>query len=395
MKRAIAVITCSMVLAACQPPAGPAPAPTSNPPLNPPASDSSILALRSMVPAVISSGCGTPTIDGVISPDEWKGAVSVRFGAILPDSIGGGTIPAEIMSMSDDRNLYVAYRYQADTSSFAQSHYVEIDANHSGEPDSGDDGWGLSWWRWPDPIGTTLFTDFYRGPCIDGTGALMTNCGVGDTEVTGFGTPGTSDGGAVIRIEGGVTTVESWHPYRSGDARDIAASPGETVPMNFSIRLLDTCGDYPRCYGDTDFPGVWQYRPFLLACGAPPRHDGGDDDEDVIEVRIDVKPGDPLPTISLGANGLVTVAVHGSAAFEVSKVDAATLWFAGAPVALDGGGAPLAIGEDVNGDGVADLVAKFEIAALKLHVSDNEASLAGRTLAGRRFHGTDAVRVIP
>jgi hypothetical protein len=392
MKRAIAMMTCSLVLAACQSPTGPTPAPTSRPP----PSDGSILALRSLVPAAISSGCGTPTIDGVVSPDEWKGAISVRFGAILPDSVGGGTVPAEIMSMSDDKNLYVAYRYQADTSAFAQSHFVEIDANHSGARDSGDDGWGLSWSRWPDPIGTTLFVDSYRGPCIDrSTGELATDCGPADTDVTGYFAPGTSDGGAVIRIEGGVTTVESWHPYNSGDARDIAAAPGETVPMNFSIRLLDSCPDWPRCFGDTYFPDPWTYRPFLLACGAPPRHDGGDDDEEIIEVRIDVKPGDPLPTISLGADGLVTVAVHGSAAFDVFKVDAATLWFAGAPVALDGSGAPRATGEDVNGDGVPDLVAQFETAALQLQVGDDEASLAGRTLAGRRFHGTDGVRVIP
>jgi len=382
-----------ILAAACQ--ASPSPAPAAPPPAPPPPPAAlPIEALRSMVPAVISSGCGTPVIDGVISPGEWKDAVSVRFGAIQPASLGGGTVPAEIMSMSDDKNIYIAYRYEADTSRFSQSHAVELDANHSGWPDTGDDAWLLSWWPYPLPGGTSGFYDDYRGPCL--VNGVRQDCAPEDTDPnTGFGTPGTSDGGAVIRFEGGWTTVETWHPYHGGDARDVSALPGDTLPLNFQLRIIDTCGEYPRCYGDTDFPGVWQYRPFLLACGAPPRHDGGDDDEDVIEVRIDVKPGDPLPTISLGSGGVTTVAVHGSAAFEVARVDAATLWFAGAPVALDGGGAPRTSSSDVNGDGIPDLVAKFETAALKLRVGDDEASLAGRTLAGRRFHGTDAVRVIP
>jgi hypothetical protein len=372
---------------ACQPspPAGPAPAPP--PPAFP------VEALRSLAPASISSGCGTPTIDGVMAPDEWKGAVSVRFGAILPDSVGGGTVPAEIMSMSDDRNIYVAYRYQADTSSFAQTHDVELDANHSGAADNGDDAWLLTWWSSPGIDGTTVFTDAYRGPCL--VDRVEMQCAPEDTDPhTGFGTPGTSDGGGVIRIAGGWTTVETWHPYASGDARDVSARPGDTVPLQFQIRLLDPCNEYPRCFGDTYFPNAWAYRPFLLACGAPPVHDGGDDDEEVVEVRIDVKPGDPLPTISLGSGGVTTVAVHGSAAFDVGQVEVATVWFAGAPVALDAGGLPRAAASDVNGDGVPDLVIKFETTALELRVGDTEASLAGRTVAGRRFHGTDAVRVI-
>ncbi|HET9552374.1 MAG TPA: hypothetical protein VFP50_05350, partial [Anaeromyxobacteraceae bacterium] len=65
------------------------------------------------------------------------------------------------------------------------------------------------------------------------------------------------------------------------------------------------------------------------------------------------------------------------------------------PVALDGAGAPRTSFADVNGDGRPDLVAAFETSALQLQLGDAEASLAGRTVAGRRFHGTDAVRVIP
>jgi hypothetical protein len=354
----------------------------------------SSLASRSLVPAPIQAACGTPVIDGVISPGEWDDAVKVRFGALLPLSVGGGTVPAQIMAMSDAENLYVAYRFASDTSGFDQSHAVELDANHSGRRDEGDDAWLISWDWVPAPTGTLLFADDYIGPCL--VNGVVQLCAPADTDPdTGFGLPGTKDGGAAIGFGPNETVVEMWHPYHGGDARDVTAVPGDAVPLSFSIRLLDRCADWPRCYGDTDFPGAGTYRPFLLACGAPPPPGGSDDDEDVIEVRIDVKPGDPLPTVELGSVGVTTVAVLGSAAFDVATIAPATLWLAGAPVALDAGGAPRTFVADVNGDGVPDLVAKFETRALWLDIGDAEASLAGLTQAGRRFHGTDAVRVIP
>ncbi|MFL5432524.1 MAG: hypothetical protein ACJ79M_23130 [Myxococcales bacterium] len=320
----------------------------------------------------------------MISPGEWDDAVKVRFGANLPASAGGGTVAAEIMAMSDADNLYVAYRYDRDTSAFGQSHAVEVDANQSGGPNDGDDAWLFT-----PGIG---FFDDYRGPClVNGT---MQSCAPQDTTDTGFGVPGTNDGGAAIAFSPEATVVEMWHPYHDGDLRDAQAKPGDSLPMSFFIRLLDSCPDFPRCYGDTWFPDTFQYRPFLLACGAPPPPPDDDADEDIIEVHIDVKPGDPVPTIHLGAAGVTPVAVLGSDRFDVTRVDPASVFFAGAPVVVDQG-VPRASVQDVNGDGTADLVAEFETSALQLTVRDRSASLAGKTRAGRRFHGTDAVRVIP
>jgi hypothetical protein len=293
-------------------------------------------------------------------------------------------VAAEIMAMSDAANLYVAYRYDRDTTAFGQTHAVEVDANHSGAPDDGDDAWLFT-----PGIG---FFDDYRGRCL--VNGSEQSCALEDTTDTGFGTPGTSDGGAAIAFSPGETVVELWHPYHDGDLRDAQAKPGDSVPMSFFIRLLDSCPDFPRCYGDSWFPGQFEYRPFLLACGAPPPPPGDDGDEDIIEVHIEVKPGAALPTIQLGSEGVTTVAVLGSAALDVAQVDPASVYFAGAPVALNQG-VPTTSVEDVNGDGIPDLVAKFETRALQLKAGDTSASLAGKTRAGRRFHGTDAVRAIP
>jgi hypothetical protein len=48
--------------------------------------------------------------------------VSVRFGAVVPESAGGGEIPGTLQAMSDDVNLYVAVRLELPTPAFDQSH---------------------------------------------------------------------------------------------------------------------------------------------------------------------------------------------------------------------------------------------------------------------------------
>lgn len=130
------------------------------------------------------------------------------------------------------------------------------------------------------------------------------------------------------------------------------------------------------------------YRPLILGCG------GEEPEEVVVEVRIDVKPGDPLPTIHLGSGGSTAVAVIGSERFDASRIDAASVHFAGAPVERREDGTPRADPGDVNGDGRPDLVCHFSTVALHLEAGATEATLAGRTIDGRRFHGTDVVRVL-
>ncbi len=350
-----------------------------------------------MVAAPVYASCGAPTIDGVLAPGEWDGAVSVRFAAGLPERSDGpgALIPAEVLAMSDDQNLYVAFRLGKDTSAYAQSVSVSLDADASGGLSAGDDELVYSWdggggGAW------ALFADTFRYLCApEGEPTL---CSGLDVDAPGLGfTTGTSDGGAAIHFGDGETTIELWHPYTGADPRDVMRVAGQVIPMQYSLRLLTACdvdvNDTPasaRCFADTDFPPFYgaAYRPFLLGCNAPPP------EQEVVEVRIDVKPGDPLPTIQLGSEGSTTVAVLGSEAFDAAGVDAATLWFAGAPVELDGEGHPRASVEDVDGDGRGDLVAHFATAALQLEPGVGEATLAGKTLAGLRFHGTDGVRVI-
>jgi hypothetical protein len=382
---ALAVVASALALGACRKSAAP-PGPPSPPAPPPPQATS--LAARSLLEAPLVSSCGTPAVDGVLAAGEWDAAVSLRFGAVLPESAGGGLVPATLRALSDDLNVYFAVELPVPLDRFHLSTSMELDADGSGTITPGDDGIGFT--RWADREwgpGDTMFGDFYRCDClVDGSPAI---CGPADTDVLeGFPPPGTRDGGAAFGFDGAVTVVELWHPYHAGDPRDLFAEPGDEVPFRLDLRFLDDCPDWPRCHGDTTFPPGEHYRSFVLGCGAPP-------EEEPAAVRIDVKPGDALPTIRLSSGGTTAVAVLGGAGFDAAAVDRESVFFAGAPVARREDGSAHAALDDVDGDGRADLVLHFETAALQLPVGATEATLAGRTADGRTFTGSDVVRVLP
>lgn len=108
-----------------------------------------------------------------------------------------------------------------------------------------------------------------------------------------------------------------------------------------------------------------------------------------IKVNIDIKPGSFPNSINLGSKGNVPVAILSDPTFDATTVDRSTVVFAGA--------SPLPIGkspEDVNGDGLLDVVLHFSTQSLNLQLSDTEACLTGKTLGGQDFKGCDSVRIV-
>jgi hypothetical protein len=112
-----------------------------------------------------------------------------------------------------------------------------------------------------------------------------------------------------------------------------------------------------------------------------------------VAVKVDVRPGSAVNPIDRKARGTVPAAILGAPGFDAGTVDAASLVLAGAPVALLADGRPQAALQDVNGDGLLDLVAHFPIPAMSLPPGTTSVSLAGYLLDGSPIAGADAVRL--
>ena len=104
---------------------------------------------------------------------------------------------------------------------------------------------------------------------------------------------------------------------------------------------------------------------------------------------IDIKPGSNPNSINLGANGVVPVAVLlTSADFKGLYLDPSTVKFAGASAVK------WAI-EDVDGDGILDMIFHFNIQDTDLIENSTYALLTGIDIWGGYFAGGDSVNIVP
>jgi len=116
-------------------------------------------------------------------------------------------------------------------------------------------------------------------------------------------------------------------------------------------------------------------------------------------VDIDIKPGNSQNTINNDEHGVIPVAILGRVDFDVTQIDVGTVTLEGMPVKATGKkGKLLARIEDVNGDGIADLVVKIDDSEGAIEAGATTAALTGNLLAeygGGAFEGTDEIRLVP
>ena len=117
----------------------------------------------------------------------------------------------------------------------------------------------------------------------------------------------------------------------------------------------------------------------------------------IATISIDVKPGngDDVDPINLKSKGKTPVAVLSTETFDATTMDIGSIRFAGAAVNVKNNGMPQFSFEDVNADGLLDLVLHFNTQDLNLTDSSTEAILTGTTDNGRCVSAADSIKIVP
>lgn len=133
-----------------------------------------------------------------------------------------------------------------------------------------------------------------------------------------------------------------------------------------------------RSAGDGDNIGAWQGQPVC-----------------VVKVAIDIKPGSFPNSINLKSQGKIPVAVLSTADFDApGDVDPDSLTFG--PTGDEVSPAVCSPSpEDVNGDGLHDLVCHFFTQSAGFECGDEVGYLKGQTVNGVPIEGSDSARVVP
>jgi hypothetical protein len=115
-----------------------------------------------------------------------------------------------------------------------------------------------------------------------------------------------------------------------------------------------------------------------------------------ITVTIDIKPGSDIKSINLGSAGVVPVAILSSSTFDATQVNPATVSLAGAKVKLIGKGDKYSCSaQDVNGDGLFDLLCHVVTAQFMIEPGDSIAVLEANTFDGQAIRGQNSIRIVP
>ena len=108
----------------------------------------------------------------------------------------------------------------------------------------------------------------------------------------------------------------------------------------------------------------------------------------VLEVTIDIKPGDLSTAIKPKSPGKIPVAILTTPTFDATIVNPATVRFG--PTGIEAAPVQSAL-EDVNGDTHADLIQQFGITETAIACGQSSAVITGSTYSGQRIQGFERI----
>jgi hypothetical protein len=106
-------------------------------------------------------------------------------------------------------------------------------------------------------------------------------------------------------------------------------------------------------------------------------------------ILIDVNPGSGPNSINPKSNGVIPVAILSNARFDATDINPATLRFGPKQANAVHSGT-----EDVNGDGLADLVVQFRTQDTGIQCGDTQVGLTGATTEGIPVRGADSITTV-
>jgi hypothetical protein len=119
-----------------------------------------------------------------------------------------------------------------------------------------------------------------------------------------------------------------------------------------------------------------------------------------LAVLIDIKPGSYPNSFNANGNGVIPIAILGSADLDVTQIDPSTLSFEGAAVRVKGNGMFQCSLEDVSShqgppDGYLDLVCQFvDDFTEGWVIGDGSATVTGKLFDGTFIFGSDSISIV-
>lgn len=226
---------------------------------------------------------------------------------------------------------------------------------------------------------------------------------------------GTPYGAALIGLNGSASWVpDGFHvqlgPLEFNEYHSGIYFYNETfrlfVPFTYDLRVpysfeWSIRGD---CSSDLRLWPAYQSRPSVPTASSPPvtlypdwevRFDNVVISADVTQVQIDIKPGSLPNCFNLNGNGVIPVAILGSADFDVTDINTGSLSFAGLRVRVRANNDPSCAIEYSNNDQFLDMICHFEDDPANWKGGNDTAEVTGNLIDGTFFRGTDSICIVP